>query len=351
MKQKPTRAPIANEAGNGLKNTRYTVAMARTSDPHSATAQFFINVADNDFLDHKGPSPQGWGYCVFGKVTGGQDVVDKIKGVTTANSGSHQNVPTDGRRASSAPRKSHKADAVRFRPPPVAGATRAGGGVRIVLRRVRRARRPASTCSAISSTSGSATTSCASRWRRASRPRCAASPTSGVPVGIIVGQPRLPHRPRDFAEAAGATLLPEQIVVDVAGTPTLLMHGDELCTSDVAYQRFRGDLARSQRGSVSFLALPYGAAAWRRATGCGARAATATAVKPEAILDVEPAAVDAAFREAGRRADHPRPYASSGAPSPRRRRPRLRSATCSPTGTTAAPISNSTPTAGEHATI
>ena len=94
MKQKPMRAPVANEAGNGLKNKRYTVAMARTSDPHSATAQFFINVADNDFLDYKGPSPQGWGYCVFGRVTAGQDVVDKIKGVATANSGFHQNVPT-----------------------------------------------------------------------------------------------------------------------------------------------------------------------------------------------------------------------------------------------------------------
>ena len=69
--------------------------MARTSDPHSATAQFFINVADNDFLDYKAPSPQGWGYCVFGKVVGGQDVVDKIKGVPTGHSGMHQNVPTD----------------------------------------------------------------------------------------------------------------------------------------------------------------------------------------------------------------------------------------------------------------
>jgi len=94
MTQKKVGAPIQNEAGNGLKNDKYTVAMARTSDPHSATAQFFINVADNDFLDHKGPSPQGWGYCVFGRVTAGQDVVDKIKGVATANSGGHQNVPT-----------------------------------------------------------------------------------------------------------------------------------------------------------------------------------------------------------------------------------------------------------------
>ena len=95
MKQKPTRAPVANEAGNGLKNRKYTVAMARTNDPHSATAQFFINIADNDFLDYKGPSPQGWGYCVFGKVTAGQDVVDKIRGVATADGGFHQNVPKE----------------------------------------------------------------------------------------------------------------------------------------------------------------------------------------------------------------------------------------------------------------
>jgi len=93
MRQKPTRAAVANEAGNGLKNKRHTVAMARTSEPHSATAQFFINVVDNDFLDYKGPSPQGWGYCVFGKVTGGADVVDRIKGVPTGNAGGHQNVP------------------------------------------------------------------------------------------------------------------------------------------------------------------------------------------------------------------------------------------------------------------
>jgi peptidyl-prolyl cis-trans isomerase B (cyclophilin B) len=95
MKQKPTRAPVANEAGNGLKNRKYTLAMARTSDPHSATAQFFINVKDNDFLDYKGPSPQGWGYCVFGKVVSGQDVVDRIAKVPTGSSGMHQDVPKD----------------------------------------------------------------------------------------------------------------------------------------------------------------------------------------------------------------------------------------------------------------
>jgi peptidyl-prolyl cis-trans isomerase B (cyclophilin B) len=93
MKQKPTRAPVKNEADNKLKNAKYTVAMARTSDPHSASAQFFINVADNDFLNHTAPNPQGWGYCVFGKVTGGTDVVDKIKGVKTGSKGMHQDVP------------------------------------------------------------------------------------------------------------------------------------------------------------------------------------------------------------------------------------------------------------------
>jgi peptidyl-prolyl cis-trans isomerase B (cyclophilin B) len=95
MTQKPTRAPVANEAASGVKNERYTVAMARTSDPHSATAQFFINVADNAFLDYKAPSPQHYGYCVFGKVTAGKDVVDRIAGVATGRSGMHENVPND----------------------------------------------------------------------------------------------------------------------------------------------------------------------------------------------------------------------------------------------------------------
>ncbi|MBS0327449.1 MAG: peptidyl-prolyl cis-trans isomerase [Proteobacteria bacterium] len=95
MRQKPTRAPVANEAGNGVKNQRYTVAMARTSEPHSATAQFFINVADNAFLDYKGPSPQGFGYCVFGRVVDGTAVVDRIAAVATGTSGFHENVPKD----------------------------------------------------------------------------------------------------------------------------------------------------------------------------------------------------------------------------------------------------------------
>jgi len=95
MKQKETRAPIRNEADNGLKNAAYAIAMARTSDPNSATAQFFINVKDNDFLNFSSRSPQGWGYAVFGKVTGGQDVVDAIKSVKTGNSGFHQDVPVE----------------------------------------------------------------------------------------------------------------------------------------------------------------------------------------------------------------------------------------------------------------
>src|SRR3972149_3430512 len=95
MKQKPTRGSVENEATNGLKNARYTVAMARTSDPHSATAQFFINVNDNGFLDHTAPTPQGWGYCVFGRVVEGQDIVDRIKRVKTGPRGGQQDVPLD----------------------------------------------------------------------------------------------------------------------------------------------------------------------------------------------------------------------------------------------------------------
>jgi len=93
MKQKPTRPPVDNEATNGLKNDEYTVAMARTGDPHSATAQFFINVKKNDFLNFTSPNGNGWGYCVFGRVIEGTDVVDKIKAVKTATSGFHQDVP------------------------------------------------------------------------------------------------------------------------------------------------------------------------------------------------------------------------------------------------------------------
>jgi peptidyl-prolyl cis-trans isomerase B (cyclophilin B) len=95
MKQKSTRAMIENEAGNGLKNNAYTVAMARTSDPHSATAQFFINVANNDFLNFRAASAEGFGYCVFGEITEGREVVDKIKAVATGNRGFHQDVPAE----------------------------------------------------------------------------------------------------------------------------------------------------------------------------------------------------------------------------------------------------------------
>jgi len=95
MKQKPTREPVQNEANNGLKNDKYTIAMARTSAPHSASAQFFINVGDNDFLNHSAPTPQGWGYCVFGKVADGTDVVDKIRKVKTGSKGMHQDVPLE----------------------------------------------------------------------------------------------------------------------------------------------------------------------------------------------------------------------------------------------------------------
>jgi len=95
MSQKETRAPIENEADNGLKNVKGSLAMARTGDPHSATAQFFINVSDNDFLDHSSKTPQGWGYAVFGQVVEGMDVVDAIKAVNTGTQGGHRDVPVE----------------------------------------------------------------------------------------------------------------------------------------------------------------------------------------------------------------------------------------------------------------
>jgi len=95
MRQKPTNAPIQNEADNGLSNSAYTIAMARTPNPHSATAQFFINVADNEFLDFSSPTANGWGYCVFGKVVEGADVVDKIRQVRTGSKAGHQDVPVE----------------------------------------------------------------------------------------------------------------------------------------------------------------------------------------------------------------------------------------------------------------
>jgi peptidyl-prolyl cis-trans isomerase B (cyclophilin B) len=95
MRQKATESPIENEADNGLKNTFGTIAMARTSDPHSATAQFFINVKDNDFLNHTGKTPQGWGYAVFGKVVEGTEVLNKIRAVRTGSRKGHQDVPAE----------------------------------------------------------------------------------------------------------------------------------------------------------------------------------------------------------------------------------------------------------------
>lgn len=95
LKQKATRDPIKNEADNGLTNAAYTIAMARTPDPHSASSQFFINVADNDFLNFSSPSPQGWGYCVFGRVVEGKEVVDQIRKVATGSRGMHDDVPLE----------------------------------------------------------------------------------------------------------------------------------------------------------------------------------------------------------------------------------------------------------------
>ena len=268
MKQKPTRATIANEAGNGLKNRKYTVAMARTSEPHSASSQFFINVADNDFLDYKGPSPQGWGYCVFGKVVAGQDVVDRIKGVPTGNSGFHQNVPNEDvvitRAEESRPRagSDRAGDPVPLRSASVAGAAGAGGRVPRVLRgpgaRSRRRLRPGRPVRRLDRRRPAARAA-----RRGRRARDQGRDRGRSAGRRDHGQPRFPAR-RALREAAGVTLLPGQLVVNLAGTPTLLLHGDELCTADHAYQRFRR-IAHDARWQRPYLALPYRGAPRHRA--------------------------------------------------------------------------------------
>ena len=316
MKQKPVRAPIANEAGNGLKNKRYTVAMARTSDPHSATAQFFINVADNDFLDHKGPSPQGWGYCVFGKVTGGQDVVDKIKGVPTGNERLPPERAEDGRRDRARRGSRIKPDAVRFRPSPVAGAAGAGRRVRSVLRGSGARGRRRSTCWATSSTSGSATTSCASRSPRASRPRLRGVADVRRPGRDHRRQPRLPARPalrrgRGRDAAAGADRRRPRRHADAADARRRAVHR----------RRRVPALPRVDARPGAPAPLPRAAR-----TSCGAAIGRLAARQepqprppssPKRSWTSSADAVDAAFRDARRRADDPRPHAPAGAPPTR----------------------------------
>ena len=220
------------------------------------------HVADNDFLDYKAPSANGWGYCVFGKVVDGQDVVDRIRGVATGNSGGHQNVPnedvviTEGRTKS------------RARLTEMGSAARPCSCRTCICRRIGRQRcarstpspqvRPAArrrcTCWATSSTGGSATIRSACRSSPKSCARCAHR-RRGRPALHRARQPRLPDR-RAFAKATGASLLPEQLVLDLHGVPTVLMRGDELCTSDTEYQAYRARM-RDPAVQARLLRLPY----------------------------------------------------------------------------------------------
>ena len=232
MKQKPTRPPIANEAGNGLKNRKYTVAMARTGEPHSATAQFFINVADNDFLDHKGPSPQGWGYCVFGKVVEGAGCRRQDQGcrdrpqrhrIRTCRRrrrdpqgrGDRRRAPRSRRTPSGDSASAKGSSAAAMKPlflsdlhlapeRPARGRSvrcvlrgtgtrrrgrlHAGRPVRLVDRRrpARATRSPPSVAAAIAGVA-----------------------QSGVPVFVVARQPRLPARASASPRPTGATLLPD----------------------------------------------------------------------------------------------------------------------------------------------
>ena len=299
MKQKPTRAPIANEAGNGLKNERYTVAMARTSDPHSATAQFFINVADNAFLDHKSPERRRAGATACSaRSSRARTSSTRSRACRPASSGGHENVPTEdvvierakssrADASTSAWRQRRCADAVHLRPAPVAGAAGAGRRRSTRSARARRATPPALYVlgDLFDSWIGDDQLReplAARRRRRAARRRatpafrvvsCSAATATSCSASA---SPRPPAR----------RCCPSRSSSTSHGTPTLLMHGDELCTDDVDYQRFRAWM----RDPAHQRALP-GAALARaprhRRAGCAARAARATAGKPEAIMDVE----------------------------------------------------------------
>ncbi len=349
MQQKPTRAPVANEAGNGVKNTRYTVAMARTSDPHSATAQFFINVADNAFLDYKGPSPQGYGYCVFGKVVGGADVVDRIAGVATGRSAGHENVPAQ--------------DVV------ITRAEEVGVGVSQALSTMKPTlllsdlhlapERPAAAAAFHAFARGPARDAaavyimgdlfdCVGRRRPVPRAvRRARSSTSlrgisdaGVPVHIARGNRDFllgeRFRARDRRDAAATSTRSSSSAARRRCSRTATSFAPTTSATS-AIARWSRDPRHQRR----LLRLPYPVRRWiagwlRR----GSRAATAR--KPEAILDVNPAAVEDVVSTARRDAHRSTAIRIALRAMRALSTARRASASCSPTGTIAVITSPST---------
>ena len=295
MNQKATKEAIKNEANNGLKNTRGTLAMARTQAPHSATAQFFINVADNDFLNFSGESLQGWGYCVFAEVVEGMDVVDKIKAVATGRSGMHQDVPKEDVVITSVTVSEYLV------------ATLFIADLHL------QTEEPAITAGFLRFLRGEAKSADAlyilgdlfEAWIGDDDPNPLHSEMaaaihalvdSGVPCYFI-------HGNRDFligkryARESGMTLLPEERVLNLYGRKVLIMHGDTLCTDDTGYLAFRAKVHTPWIQKV-FLALPLfirnRIAARMRA---GSKAANSS--KSMTIMDVNPQAVVSVMEKHG----------------------------------------------------
>jgi len=276
MKEKPSGAPIQNEANNGLKNTRGTLAMARTGDPHSATAQFFINVNDNSFLDHTGKNPQGWGYAVFGEVVEGMDVVDRIKGVDTGSKGHHQDVPVSPSMKSIFIADLHL-------------STQRPDLLTAFYQFLHELNDDVDELFILGdlfeSWLGDDDRSILSQDVQAAlkhvRDRNILTYFQCGNRDFLVG--------RQFAQATGIVILEDIVVQPVQRQQILLMHGDLLCTDDNEYQRFRKKI-QSPLGKTILKSLPL-FVRQRIAKNLRGKSQQAAQNKPENIMDVNPQTV------------------------------------------------------------
>jgi UDP-2,3-diacylglucosamine hydrolase len=249
QEKKDKRASIQNEADNGLKNEKYTLAMARTMDPHSASAQFFINATNNSFLNHTAKTAQGWGYAVFGKVVAGTDVVDKIEGVSTTSKSGHQDVPADDVII-------EKAEIIE---------AWIGDDAMTPFQR--------SICQALRELSDSGTAIFLMHGNR----------------DFLLG--------KAFCKEAGCTLLKDPSVVQFYGEPVLLMHGDSLCTRDEAYMKLR----RYLRNPITLFILRHLPLSTRHklARKLRSESRAQTRMKANDIVDVTPQEIPRILQEYG----------------------------------------------------
>jgi peptidyl-prolyl cis-trans isomerase B (cyclophilin B) len=234
MKQKPVKAAVENEAANGLKNDIGSIAMARTMDPHSATAQFFINIADNHFLNHTDKTSQGWGYTVFGKVTDGMDIVDKIKKCATGSGGGHQDVPVEDIVIETV-----TIDASTVQQPPVDAPTSTDTNELYILGDFFNLWIGDDNITDLSNTISDSLTQLA---------------TKGCEIYLMHGN-RDFLIGKQFSQQCSASLLTEPYLLQLCTKQYLLMHGDALCTKDTDYMQFR-NMVRDPQWQLEFLDKP-----------------------------------------------------------------------------------------------